>query len=228
MATFLQLRGRVKDAAQRPSNLDDTETGALVNDAYLEVCSRLRIPVTSVTKTLTANQGDYTITSAPISISDLTEVIAITCSTSNGTMLEESPDNILFYRNRGTIVGAPSVYAIAGLDLLMVWPLPQANDTLTIYYSQRPAIMVADGDTPSALPTEWHDLVELGGVMRAMRVTSTPEARQCREDFRTRLRDYTIWQNTRRGSRARQIGPNHLYRQDAIVAPGEYFGNGGG
>jgi hypothetical protein len=57
-------------------------------------------------------------------------------------------------------VNTASMYALAGSNLLMVWPTPADDDAITVYYVPRPVLLTAESDTPSEIPAEFHPAVE--------------------------------------------------------------------
>jgi hypothetical protein len=103
-----------------------------------------------------------------------------------------------------------NLYALEGLDLFVVYPITQnVGDTITIYYVPRPADLVADGDIPSGLPPEWHELYEVRAIQRAMRQSSPEYSMQYTSLFDKKIGEYRAWRNQRGGSMSRRavIGP---------------------
>lgn len=187
-ATFKQLRGRVGDVTHRPKNQDDVELGALVNQAYAHVVAELGILEKSATKTLTAGDGDYTITT-DFTLPDFAGVRSIVYAPANGmascdTLDATSVDDIMALRASNPTSTSPSlVYAIRGWNELLLQPLPGVGDTLTLVYTAFPADMVADPDTPTALPPNWHHLIVSYAAAMAMEVVSVARAQQLMESF---------------------------------------------
>lgn len=110
--------------------------------------------------TESAGTGDYTLDTGILTIK------GIQWSNSGGSYSQPervSPEEILRYRafaNALTSATPAAAYAIAGANLLMVYPTPSTADTITIYYVPRPATLSAGSDTPSEVPTEFHTAVE--------------------------------------------------------------------
>lgn len=107
---------------------------------------------------LTAGTEDYTLDTSILRILD----IFITSSSQDYSMERVSVDDILRFRRAAAATSSAPVtyYAVAGSNLLMVYPTPASADTVTVYYVPRPATLSADDDTPSEIPSEFHKLVE--------------------------------------------------------------------
>lgn len=61
---------------------------------------------------------------------------------------------------------APIYYAFEAPTTIAVWPSPTASVTLTGLFVQSPTTMSAGTDTPSAMPSAWHDLLAEMTVQR--------------------------------------------------------------
>lgn len=105
----------------------------------------------------TDGSGDYTLDSA------IMDVKSWSFAGSSLTVVPErvAVDEILRRRAwdlNGT--NPSSCYALAGSNLLMVWPTPGDDDVITVYYVPRPVLLTADSDTPTEIPAEFHPAVE--------------------------------------------------------------------
>lgn len=69
----------------------------------------------------------------------------------------------------GVGAGGPQVYTVDGSSTtIRLRPIPSATaaDYLTVHYIQRPTALSADGDIPSELPAEFHDLIAEEAIYR--------------------------------------------------------------
>lgn len=162
--TFTQLTGRVMDIPHRPKNQDLVEVQALVNESYAYVVAELGTLQKSVTKTLTAADGDYSIVT-DFALPDYASMRTLFYTAANGlsTFQPLSPVSaaeLLAMRNGNASATSPSVcYAMAGWGNLSLHPLPATGDTLTIGYVAYPVVLSGANDTPVALPTHLHHLI---------------------------------------------------------------------
>lgn len=176
MSTFLELQDRALDSTKRDGLSNRTEIRSLINQAYLELHARLRLKVTAATKTLTVNVAAYTLSGAPISLSDVQSLrhIVITDSvTAQSYLLEEVPiDKILLYQQTQAVSqGGLLYYGLDGLDNITFFPAPTSTTTqATFTYVARPALLVLDVDVPANIPVEFHDVIALGAIYKAIRV----------------------------------------------------------
>jgi hypothetical protein len=118
--------------------------------------------VTTTTINEVANTGDYTLDSG---------IIRVTAWQWTNTTLVTVPARIsvpdlLYLRANASASSPASSYAIAGSNLLMVFPTPDAADTVTLYYTPRPTVMSSGSHDPSnatygGIPAEFHKAIEL-------------------------------------------------------------------
>ena len=199
MSTFLQLYSRVLDYTHRPKNQDTTEAKALVNDAYFHVVSQLKCnPVISAPVTLTAADGDYSITT-DLGVTDFSSLRSLTFTAANGsttlsTLAPSSVDEVRALRGWNPSATSPSTtYAIDGWDTLMLQPLPALGDTLTLVYDAIPAAMVADSDTPTELPIIWHHLIVQRAAATAFEVVDDQRAIAHQRQYEHELGEARKW-----------------------------------
>jgi hypothetical protein len=50
---------------------------------------------------------------------------------------------------------------VEGNDYLVVWPTPQAVETISFLYVPRPSALAAGADIPSFVPAQWHRAIAL-------------------------------------------------------------------
>lgn len=173
MATLSELETSV--AGETGFNLTLDADKALVdrrlNQAVRKVLLDTRCYVTTATMDETSGTGDYMLDT------DILLVVALQWSTSTATysMPERvSPEEILRLRASASSVSSAypaAVYAVAGSNLLMVWPTPSSADTVTAVYVPRPTEMTADAHDPSnvtygGIPAEYHDAIEFHAMWR--------------------------------------------------------------
>jgi hypothetical protein len=136
---------------------DQVEIDRRVNAGVTDVLLRTSCKVTSATMTETDGSGDYTLDAAIMDVKEWKFANASLSVVPERVSVEE----ILRRRAWTTSSASPaSAYALAGSNLLMVWPTPSADDTITVYYVPRPVLLTADSDTPSEIPEEFHPTVE--------------------------------------------------------------------
>lgn len=135
-----------------------------VNEGVTDFLLRTRLKVSPATMTLTSGEDDYTLPTGILQIIDL-----YTTSGGNSYRLERvTPFEILELRRASGSTDSPARrYAVAGSNLLMVYPTPDAADTVTLYYVPRPATLSSGSDTPSEIPSEFHKAIELFALAEA-------------------------------------------------------------
>lgn len=162
MATLAQIRNEVT----RVIGLDSTAAGAdetlvdgWANDAVLDVLAETRCYVTSTTINATQGVSDQDLASTILKIVDL-------YCTQSGTLYrlrQVSPQQIIDMRvSANAQQDAPSThYAVAGDNLLMLYPTPAAAYTITAYVVPKPTAMSDAAHDPSnttygGIPSQYH------------------------------------------------------------------------
>lgn len=204
MATFKEMQDRTLDGSKRAGLTDVTEIKALLNQAYLEMSALVRPNVVDVSKTLTAGDGDYSI-SADWALSDVQAIRHITITDSGTSQVYDlervMPDYVLMLQQNQTSAGGMRWWAQDGLDRVLFYPAPSTTTTnLTITYVRRPAVLVNDGDIPVGIPVEFHDTIVLGALARALRIWNPMYARGYHADYRQGLQEYRQWLNRQGGT----------------------------
>ncbi len=166
MATFDQLKTRAENLAL---NDDDTEAGLAVNDALTDIVVSCQLKVGTATGTLTSGQSVYTM-SGDFAITDfgaLQYMEYLALGSTQSYILEPISADEIIALNATNPIGATRQYAFLGLDTIRTWPEPQTTgDTMTIYYAKNPTALVAAGDVPSDIPSQWHWLISIAAGAR--------------------------------------------------------------
>lgn len=204
--TFTQLTGRVNDIPHRPKNMDLVEVQALVNESYAYVVAELGTLQKTVTKTLTAADGDYNLIS-DFAITDYAALRSLFYTAANGlsTYRPLAPvaiAELLSLRQNNPSSTSPAVaYAMAGWGNLSLHPLPATGDTLTIGYAAYPVVLSAAGDTPVALPTHLHHLIVAHAAAIAMEQVDVNYAQRMLDTFENgEMKRARRWINNHVGS----------------------------
>lgn len=191
LTTLAQFRTAVanKIGLDNSASGDQPSIDLWVNEGVTDVVLRTRSQVRSATATMTTGTGDYTLSTSILQIIDL----ETSSSGSTYPMTRVTPDDIKAMRRSATTNTSPSqYYALAGSDLLMVYPPPGGNDTVTFTYVPRPATLSITSDSPAEIPVEWHKAVEYYALWQAG--------------------DYDDDQSSAQGERYRQVYEQYLAR----------------
>lgn len=212
MATFLQLKTRAQNLALSD---DSTESGLAVNDALTDIVVACQLKVTMATKTLTGGQSLYDL-SADLGITDLGMLQYLEYLELGGTfsyILEPTSADEILALNATNPIGATRSYAFMGLDSIRLWPVPQqTGDSLKIYYSQTPTVLVADGDIPADIPSQWHWLIYIGAAARLADATGEDQNLSNALDakFMVGMDKFQKFMGRRQGRTARKIQTGYL------------------
>lgn len=213
------------DYTHRPKNQDDTEVGALVNDAYIHVAALLRcFQVKSAAITLTFNDGDYDLIT-DLGLTDFSTLRVLQYTAASGantlnTLAPTTPDEIIALRTANPDATSPAVaYAIQGWSTLLLHPLPSAGDTLRVTYGAKPTLMVASSDTPSVIPENLHHLIVQRAAAVAFEVVDDQRALIHQDRFQKELSQARLWLNQNQGSRGFAPAASAM----PIVYPGDDF-----
>lgn len=166
MSTFAQIRDRAQNMALTE---DSTTAGALVNDVYRDIVHQAQLKCGNTIESLVQGQNLYTL-SASFGITDLGMVQYMMykpLGETQGYVLEPSDLETVLQLSSTSPTGYVRKYAFQGLDNVFFWPSPQTTgDVLTIYYTQDPATLSADGDIPVSVPSQWHHIISVGAAAR--------------------------------------------------------------
>ena len=168
MATLAQLQFRVNQKL----SLDDTAGGdeetlvtAYLNEAINEFLLDTHCYLALAPATLTAGAGDYELDQ---------DILAIHEIIGSDSRPWERVDEAEIHEFRRASATASSVtrYAVAGMNMLMVWPTPASAGTLTIYHVPKPTPLSDASHDPSSIvyggiPSEYHKALEFYALWQA-------------------------------------------------------------
>jgi hypothetical protein len=148
--------------ANNPTSGDGPRLTGWANDAVVDMLKRTHCFIQSATMTMTSGQGDYRLDSSILAIDD----VYMTSGTQSFRATRMSTTDLLNARLFQVVTAPITRYALAGADLLMVFPTPSLPDVMTIYYVPRPSLLVNSTDDPSSstlggIPSEYHYGLEL-------------------------------------------------------------------
>lgn len=181
------------------SSVEQTERiQKLIRNEHVKLVVQHSLLQATFTKVLTPNVGSYSLTNdlGATNLAGLKTLRYVASGVVEGRFLDEvAPAEIDLYNAVQAVPNNIAVYALAGLDLLMLYPTPIDAGTLTGRYVQRPTAMAADSDTPAALPEEFHDVLWLGAARKIARVT--PQGRATLPTleplYQAAQREFNVW-----------------------------------
>lgn len=155
--TNIQIKTRISQmlgiARSGPDGVEEwQEIQDVVNDGVIDMLSRTRLYVRSVTLSLTAGEDEYDFGPTVLGIHNLRKV------RSDGT-----PGDELNELSAGDIVGAgTNAYALMGFNRIQFGWIAAAGDKVRAYYTPKPTAMSADSDDPAVstwglIPAQYHD-----------------------------------------------------------------------
>lgn len=170
MSTLATLRTNVSAilGLDNSTSGDQTQIDAYINEGVLEVLKATKCYVTYATASMTANSSDYTLDTDILEIRD----VFSTSGSVTRPLERRSMDEILDLRRASSTAGAQiRYYALAGHNLLMVYPTPSTGETLTFYYVPMPTVMSNSAHDPSSstyggIPSENHNVIEWYALWR--------------------------------------------------------------
>ncbi len=225
MATLLTLRRAVQNKLGLDATASSTEETLLdewLNSGVVDVLLQTRCNVNCSDLTTTADEWKYT---TPTSILSVLDVTYQSASASTTTALERTtPAEILRMRQQGATGSPPRYYALAGNDLLMLFPTPSSVDTITLLYVPRPTAMSATGNDPSAetyggIPSEYHKAIEYYALWQAAEYTDHQPSqfgRAFHADYLGLLRQFKVarWKKGGRSLGRARVGRRPLVPHD--------------
>lgn len=126
-----------------------------LNEGYEQTVLRSRCSVAPGTVTLTSGQDSYTMDTAIMALLEVDNQVSSTRYTMEQITLTE-----MLKKRRATSTAPARYWAVRG-NLIEVYPTPGTGETLNIWYVPRPTALSASSDSPTAVPYEFHKLIEL-------------------------------------------------------------------
>lgn len=141
---------------------DQTLIDAWVNEGYEDLVRRTRCKTAWATIDLTSGTHTYTLPTASMGIHE-----AYNTSGGSDYPLEQvTLQELIRARANSSSAGYPArMYAVEG-DAITLYPTPGAGETITVYYTPRPAAMSSGSDTPASVPAEFHQAIEYYAAAR--------------------------------------------------------------
>lgn len=127
------------------------------NEAVREILLRLVPYVKTSVMSLIADQGDYELPASILRIKAM--------ELWDRTLEQVGPFEISKMRKRYPDATSPTrQYALNGSNMLMVYPVPDSADEITVYYVPRPTVMSTGTHDPAVttyggIPEEYHPLI---------------------------------------------------------------------
>jgi hypothetical protein len=168
MATVTALADRVCAVSGLAStSTDRTKVLEYLNEAYQTTVLEAGGYIGTFSKSLTSGTADYTIGTAPLDVSDLSEIRALWISDGSTTdrPLKRIPEYEMVQLRQATAVPSslPLYYAMRGTAGLLLYPTPGTGTTLKGSYLKAPLVLVESSpvagtseSTPTAFPAAFH------------------------------------------------------------------------
>lgn len=188
----------VLDATGLPAPTEKGRVIKLLNDELRHLVLTHSLLQATFTKVLTPGDGSYSLTN-DLGVTDFAALKSLRYVASGvveGRFLDEvSAAEIDMMNAVQAVPNNVAVYAVAGLDLLMLYPTPTDAGTLTGRYVQRPATMATDSDVPAVLPEEFHDVLWLGTARKASRLSAASRLLMTTWEpvYQQGLREFRVW-----------------------------------
>jgi hypothetical protein len=214
-ATFVDLQTSVADKLR----LDIVNDAAMlarvkvwINQVYMQACTETQGKETFCQLTLTAGVSSYTM---PSDVWEINQMVLTPASDSvPGGPLECVTLGDLLTRRAGSPSGSPTCYAMVGETDYEVSPIPDAADTLTVWYVAKPSKLITDTDTPFLPEPYGSKLIEYGALAEGADYKLDPRREEYRQIYEQWLARYRIHLRRRGGGVALQIP---RYRQTSLV-----------
>lgn len=164
--TLNELRDYVRDrlSIAASDSTKQTQIDLVLNTEYRRICAEERLNIEKTTMGLVAGSQ----------LADLPNDWQETISIRHGAVVLQPITFMRFAEldasgeNGTETSNGPSVYYQESPERVRVWPTPvETNSTaLTLWYVARPDAMTSGGNSPTALPVEYHDLLAELAVAR--------------------------------------------------------------
>lgn len=214
MATLLQIRTKVRERLNEPSArfFSDVQLTNWINEGAGDIARRTETLLTSGTVSLIANQQQY---AAPVDVQRIHRMEAEMTGDTRVHVLEyrdfNNMDEVWWARQKDTVGHHPYYYTLWGFPpslTITVYPTPDTNGTLRIFYYKTPTVAVADGDTIQ-VPGGWEDLVVDYAEFHALRTARDGRWQEAKQLYEQKVMD--MFERTRRWT----DGPGLVTSHDA-------------
>lgn len=172
MATLLQIRTRAirRALADASAGAAATEADNIINDVYKDIVSKAGLNILTQTLALASGDDSYVLTTALADDFNGLHGLYFSSPTQGTGYLEPVDLNTIIQQRAAiTNTGIPQMYALVGQSQLELFPAPQGTGaTLVVwFYSFDTADrLVTDGNVPTLVPDEYHDVIELAAAYR--------------------------------------------------------------
>lgn len=194
--------GELRDAVLDSTGISSVEQSGrvrlLLNNELRKLVLEHSLLQATFVHVLTPSLGTYSLTNdlGAVNLAALKTLRYVASGLVEGRFLDQvSAAEIDMWNAVQAVPNNVAVYALAGLDTLMLYPVPLDAGTLTGRYVQRPATMAADSDDPAVLPEEFHDVLWLGAARKAARLTASSRAFMSTWEpvYQASLREFRVW-----------------------------------
>lgn len=179
MPTTTEIADRVcQVTGLSTTGTDRTQVLSYLNQAYAQAVMESGGYTSTFSKTLTADDGDYTIGTAPLDVTDMLELRQLWITDSAVTLrrVARVPEHELMSLRQGTTSSStPLYYAVRGTQELLLFPYPTSGTTLVGSYLKSAPTLVESGATagqeatPTAFPSPFHfDVIGNRAIALAM------------------------------------------------------------
>lgn len=184
------------DAVQMPRAVQGPRMRKLINETLLEICSTLRLSQPVALVTVTPNVGDYSI-AAGLGVTDAVQIRDLQYTPvgqlQGAPLRRTSPSRADEIRARTPSNVYPQVFALAGVDTLMLAPVPFDAGSLSVRYVQDGVVLAADSDVPSTIPAAFHDVIWRGAAIKLAEMRRPAAVAQLDARQQRRLGDLRSW-----------------------------------
>lgn len=183
-STFADLQTSVIAKLRLDSTADLQKAKDYLNRAYAETCIETEALQDVTTQALTPGTYSYSLPSAVVRIKQMT------ITASNGTsrpLVPVSIEQILEWQSQyatpATAYGDVTHYALIGLSKIILFPTPQAADTLNLWYVKQPTALSGSSDVP-AIPEPYATrCLENGAAFELALFAKDPDAPVYKAEF---------------------------------------------
>lgn len=168
--TLLALRTRLQRQLSNRDDLDATVFDELINDAYIDICSSLKLPelLGSYTFNTLVGQPLYMLPDSVEYIRHVSIVDSTLYAMYGGRPLEKI--DLDAYRKEPVLQAEPMDFFREN-EMLVLYPTPNSIKTISVDIKIEPQPLVADTDSP-ILPVAFHEVILKAARAKAYEETS--------------------------------------------------------